>query len=74
MWVLPSHFAHKPKMSLRCSIHCVLFAASTALAPAVSFTKEVLPILSDKCFHCHGPDKEKREAGLRLDVGEEAFK
>lgn len=61
-------------MSLRFPLPCVLFAASTALAPAVSFNKEVLPILSDKCFHCHGPDKEKREAGLRLDVREEALK
>ena len=61
-------------MSLRFPISCALFVASIAQAPAVSFNREVLPILSDKCFHCHGPDKDKREAGLRLDVREEALK
>jgi predicted DNA-binding protein YlxM (UPF0122 family) len=33
----------------------------------------VKPILSDKCFACHGPDKGKQKAGLRLDLAENAF-
>ncbi len=33
---------------------------------AVSFNRDVRPILSDNCFHCHGPDKHR--SGLRLDV------
>jgi hypothetical protein len=44
------------------------------LPDQVSYNFHIRPILSDKCFACHGPDANKREAGLRLDVEEEAFK
>ncbi|HZH36393.1 MAG TPA: PSD1 and planctomycete cytochrome C domain-containing protein, partial [Flavisolibacter sp.] len=40
----------------------------------ISYNFHVRPILSDKCFNCHGPDANKREAGLRLDIAEEAYK
>lgn len=40
----------------------------------ISYNFQVRPILSDKCFNCHGPDAAKREAGLRLDVEAEAYK
>ncbi|WP_194777311.1 PSD1 and planctomycete cytochrome C domain-containing protein [Pararhodonellum marinum] len=39
----------------------------------VSYNFHVRPILSDKCFACHGPDANKREAGLRLDQAEAAY-
>lgn len=40
----------------------------------ISYNFQVRPILSDKCFNCHGPDANKREAGLRLDIEAEAYK
>src|SRR3954470_20528989 len=33
----------------------------------VGYRRDVLPILSDRCFKCHGPDSASRKAGLRLD-------
>ncbi len=39
----------------------------------VSYNFHIRPILSDKCFACHGPDANKREAELRLDIEDVAF-
>ena len=40
----------------------------------VDFSFQVRPLLSDRCFRCHGPDASKRKAKLRLDTREGVFK
>ncbi|MCP4849992.1 MAG: DUF1549 domain-containing protein [Verrucomicrobiaceae bacterium] len=46
---------------------CSLLFGFALQAGAVSFNKDVRPILADRCFACHGPDSSARKAGLRLD-------
>src|SRR6516225_7649559 len=40
---------------------------------AVSFLREVRPILAQHCFQCHGPDEAARKGRLRLDLKDQAF-
>jgi hypothetical protein len=46
----------------------LLIVVASPIATAVDFAADVRPILSDACYHCHGPDADAREAELRLDV------
>lgn len=48
--------------------------ASLKIPEVVDYNFHIKPILSDNCYTCHGPDANKRKAGLRLDIEETAFK
>ncbi len=47
--------------------------ASSAEPAKVAFNRDIRPILSDNCYACHGPDKNARQAELRLDVRDDAL-
>ncbi|MFK8113066.1 MAG: DUF1549 domain-containing protein, partial [Rubripirellula sp.] len=49
-----------------------LWTCSLVAAEDIDFNRDVRPILSDKCYFCHGPDANTQEAGLRLDSHEAA--
>ena len=59
-------------MMLTRAISLCLLLPAALLRGAVDFNREVRPILSDRCFACHGPDAKERKAGLRLDTPEGA--
>ena len=68
LWTVP------PKSSLTASVFLLSLAGGAFSAEKVSYNRDILPIISDKCFHCHGPDAGTREGDLRLDVREDALK
>ncbi len=49
-------------------------AAFAAAKDEVKFNRDIRPLMSDTCFHCHGPDAKARKGKLRLDIRDEALK
>ncbi|AEI51831.1 PSD1 and planctomycete cytochrome C domain-containing protein [Runella slithyformis] len=58
---------------LSCTNTTTTQATQEHIPDRVSYNFDIRPILSDKCLTCHGPDANKRQAGLRLDDPESAF-
>jgi len=60
--------------SVAIAIACSILLTRTGAAEVrpLGYRHDILPILSDRCFKCHGPDSASRKAGLRLDRPDDA--
>lgn len=63
-----------PWPHVRSALLALALTAGLRAAETIDFNRQILPILSDACFHCHGPDAATREAKLRLDQREGIFR
>ncbi len=71
---MPVPAAKKHRLPLAVAVACAALLGEAPAASAVDFSRDILPILSDKCYHCHGPDAKVRKANLRFDTKEGAFR
>ncbi|MFN9025023.1 MAG: c-type cytochrome domain-containing protein, partial [Akkermansiaceae bacterium] len=62
-----------PQMFLVILSYSALTPLLLGQQPEIRYGRDIRPILSDKCFFCHGPDPKTREEDLRLDIREDAI-
>jgi len=55
-------------LTVTCAVLLGSIDAAEGLPARIDFDRDIRPILSDNCYQCHGPDREKRKADLRLDT------
>lgn len=51
-------------------LNCTGLASPVRAADPVDFSRDIRPLLSDRCFACHGPDEEARDSDVRLDTAQ----
>ena len=65
---------HKPVKYLRLVIYLALpFSCWNLIWAKIDFNRQIRPILSDKCFKCHGPDAKNQKSDFRLDTFDQAI-
>ncbi len=62
----------KPWLLSLCLLQFLDLSVARVAAETISYRRDILPILAENCFACHGFDKEGRQGGLRLDTEEGA--
>ena len=60
-------FRRRLRLIVAATMLCTSLAAPRSFAAELDFNRDVLPILAENCYACHGFDEAAREADLRLD-------
>ncbi len=71
--LIPTLFVMSPKQEEIPKLPADVAIEYKKISFQLDYNQHIKPILSDKCFTCHGPDKAKQKAGLRLDIATAAY-